>query len=312
MSHVSLAMREDFQNHKNKFSMKNKTIFCIMLLAACAFSVQTEAQIKVASTGNVGVAIADTIEPLSMLSIGCAGMNDARVTVCDSGSHSGDQYGMVSHLNMNLSNVEMRSVWGKSTGVALNLTGVCGEAIASSGLGTIPSHPHPIGFRTSACGVYGIAGGSIRDNYGVYGQLQSGGGDGAGVFGTTGRNVLNIGGRYAGFFNGQTKVNGDLYVWSCNIFSPPNPINNTRNTNSDMPDRVLSLLPIQYQLPDSLMDDHRTHYGFDAQELQKLFPELVHEDKVGNVSINYVELIPLLVQTIQKLSAEVTELKLQK
>lgn len=292
--------------------MKNKIIFCAMLLAACAFSVQTEAQIKVASTGNVGVAIADTIEPLSMLSIGCAGMNDARVTVCDSGSHSGDQYGMVSHLNMNLSNVEMRSVWGKSTGVALNLTGVCGEAIASSGLGTIPSHPHPIGFRTSTCGVYGIAGGSIRDNYGVYGQLQSGGGDGAGVFGTTSRNVLNIGGRYAGFFNGQTKVNGDLYVWSCNIFSPPNPINNTRNTNSDMPDRVLSLLPIQYQLPDSFMDDHRTHYGFDAQELQKLFPELVHEDKVGNVSINYVELIPLLVQTIQKLSAEVTELKLQK
>ena len=60
------------------------------------------------------------------------------------------------------------------------------------------------------------------------------------------------------------------------------------------------------------MDDHRTHYGFDAQELQKLFPELVHEDKMGNISINYVELIPLLVQTIQKLSAEVTELKLQK
>ena len=31
-----------------------------------------------------------------------------------------------------------------------------------------------------------------------------------------------------------------------------------------------------------------------------------------NNSINYVEMIPLLVQTIQKLSAEVTELKKQK
>lgn len=60
------------------------------------------------------------------------------------------------------------------------------------------------------------------------------------------------------------------------------------------------------------MDYDRSHYGFLAQDVQKLFPELVHEDRNGYMSVNYVELIPLLVQAVQELSAEVAELKKQK
>lgn len=37
----------------------------------------------------------------------------------------------------------------------------------------------------------------------------------------------------------------------------------------------------------------------------------MYEDKEGNFSINYVEMVPLLVQSIRELSAEVTELRHQ-
>ena len=50
-------------------------------------------------------------------------------------------------------------------------------------------------------------------------------------------------------------------------------------------------------------------YGLDADQLKEVYPELVYEDANGNVSINYVEMVPLLVQCINELSAKVAELE---
>lgn len=50
-------------------------------------------------------------------------------------------------------------------------------------------------------------------------------------------------------------------------------------------------------------------YGLAADQLKAVYPELVYEDQNGNVSINYVEMIPLLVQSINELSAKVAELE---
>ena len=50
-------------------------------------------------------------------------------------------------------------------------------------------------------------------------------------------------------------------------------------------------------------------YSLAADQLKKVYPELVYEDKDGNVSINYIEMIPLLVQSINELSSELAELK---
>lgn len=50
-------------------------------------------------------------------------------------------------------------------------------------------------------------------------------------------------------------------------------------------------------------------YGLDADQLKAVYPELVYEDDNGNVSINYVEMVPLLVQSIKELKAEIAELK---
>ena len=50
-------------------------------------------------------------------------------------------------------------------------------------------------------------------------------------------------------------------------------------------------------------------YGLAADQLKAVYPELVYEDANGNVSINYVEMVPLLVQSIRELNNRVSELE---
>ena len=53
----------------------------------------------------------------------------------------------------------------------------------------------------------------------------------------------------------------------------------------------------------------KQHYGLDAEQLSEVYPDLVYENEDGTKSINYVEMVPLLVQAIKELSSELTELK---
>lgn len=46
-----------------------------------------------------------------------------------------------------------------------------------------------------------------------------------------------------------------------------------------------------------------------AQELQKLYPDLVMEGEDGYLSVNYPGLVPLLLRSIQELKAELDEVK---
>ena len=50
-------------------------------------------------------------------------------------------------------------------------------------------------------------------------------------------------------------------------------------------------------------------YGLAADQLKKVYPELVYEDENGNVSINYVEMVPLLVQSINELTQRINEME---
>ncbi len=55
--------------------------------------------------------------------------------------------------------------------------------------------------------------------------------------------------------------------------------------------------------------EDKQHYGFSADELEKVFPDLVYEDKDGSKKINYVEMVPLLVQCINELNGRIRELE---
>ena len=50
----------------------------------------------------------------------------------------------------------------------------------------------------------------------------------------------------------------------------------------------------------------KQHYALSVEELEKVFPDLVYTDKNGDKSINYVEMVPLLVQCINELNARLS------
>ena len=52
-----------------------------------------------------------------------------------------------------------------------------------------------------------------------------------------------------------------------------------------------------------------TRYGFIAQEVEQVLPELVHTDKSGYKYVDYIAVIPLLVNAIQELQAQLAEVK---
>jgi len=58
-----------------------------------------------------------------------------------------------------------------------------------------------------------------------------------------------------------------------------------------------------------LTADSSLHFGVLAQELETLFPSLVHTDSNGLKAVNYTELIPIVIQTIQQQQSSIDALK---
>lgn len=137
-------------------------------------------------------------------------------------------------------------------------------------------------------------------------------------------------GTYAGYFNGAVKVTGTLYSSTYQSTSDMRLKRDISEIKSDALSKLSRLNPIQYfwdkeqyiklkmndidssdkgkhTLVDVLLDNN-IHYGLLAQEVKELYPELVHEDAAGVMSINYMELIPLLIQAVQDLSEQVEAL----
>ena len=52
----------------------------------------------------------------------------------------------------------------------------------------------------------------------------------------------------------------------------------------------------------------KQHYALSPDELERVFPNLVYTDKNGGKAINYVEMVPLLVQCINELNARLSAL----
>ena len=53
----------------------------------------------------------------------------------------------------------------------------------------------------------------------------------------------------------------------------------------------------------------KNHYALDADRLEEVFPNLVYVNKDGSKVINYVEMIPLLVQSINELNEKIEVLE---
>lgn len=300
-----------------------KVLFVISVLAF--LSNNANAQLSVHSSGKVGIAMLSPTDTISTFAVkGSASGFEASVW--------GTQRGIYGEATGHYQNW-VYGVYGKTNSNTGNY--FCGV----SGIAYLPS-PQTTG-RTY--GVYGIAGNASNGwNYGIYGQLN-GTNNGAGVYGTatSGENGTKMDGRYAGYFNGATKVKGDLTVTGSisgillNQTSNANTVSNISEgfEKTSITDKLSKLSATQYytetparqtEIKDNPSDTicttapfneievlsaERTHYGLDIEQLKETFPELVYEQKNGTVGINYMELIPILVQAINNLSAEVRILK---
>ena len=190
----------------------------------------------------------------------------------------------------------------------------------------------------STYGVWGFSINSGGPSYGVLGSIVSG--YGAGVFGTDEYSPrYGVQGYYAGYFEGTTYVDGDFTATA--IYNPSDMrLKKNVVSLSEMKDgkgaalsNLMDLDVIEYNLSiprEELNDRHQNaladegraryeerkkaeeakkHYGLSAQELQKVYPDLVQEGQDGYLAVNYTELVPILIRSIQELKAELDGLK---
>lgn len=270
-------------------------LFIFWLCAVLSF-----AQIQVASTGHVCV--------------GDTSVSDTKLFVNSVGDY---EQGIYSYIKSSYP-------WGPAIlGVAEYVTD---RQVAIRGYAS-NQNPYSSG---RSYGVIGVAGNRTSGyNYGIYGGL-AGSNNGAAICGTTSSDVPKINGMYAGYFFGDVYTVGKIIAQEFTTLSDARYKSNIRQINSTALTKISALNPVQYTMSsataiafanteksdtmstaittqnEDLTEANKIHYGLLAQEVKELYPELVHEDDAGVMSINYIELIPLLIQAVQDLSDQVS------
>lgn len=198
-------------------------------------------------------------------------------------------------------------------------------------------------------GVYGQGYGATEGyNYGVYGCIgqQAGSAIYGSVNDHLG---IALDQRYAGFFNGPVKVMGNLNVTgnisgvllgaapgisqsSVGDLSQNAAFRSDAAVSSQL--TTLDVNTFYHAMPRTTMKKDsdisatgdtleaeitltrmeeqvlsKQHYALDAEQLEAIFPDLVYDNEDGTKSINYVEMVPILVQAIKELKSEIKELK---
>lgn len=283
--------------------MKNKFLLGAVLFMGCTFTMNVQAQLSVEETGEV--IIDNYLEVKKEMAIGSTSVDSLIGLNIDKTTNSSysTQYGIRSYIRTN-GNTPTSSIYG-----------IHSVADAS---------PSPL--MTSGNKIVGVYGIGVRhsnvSNFaaGVAGFTYYYGG--VGVYGgiAYSQNPLpsTISGCYAGYFNGTVNVNGTLFATAISTTSDLRQKENIKEIESTVSDDIQLLNPVSYTLKqDSVWryDKEATelqgvHYGLIAQDVQRLFPELVYE-RNGMLSINYIELIPLLIKKVQELSVRVDELETQ-
>jgi hypothetical protein len=171
----------------------------------------------------------------------------------------------------------------------------------------------------SRAGVTGDARGGQNGNYGVAGYAY-GSEPNYGVFGYAAGGSLN----YAGYFSGDLAYTGSL------IHSSDMQFKKNVTTLADMLPKVMQLKPRAYEFLPSIEYKHMNfaegkHFGLIAQEVEKIFPELVADashpgarveghgkengPEIKYKGVKYMELIPILISAMQSQQREIEQLR---
>ena len=303
----------------------------LFILFSAFITLNCNAQLKVQSNGNVGIGMASNVVPASKLALNCVGDSNYVVSI------EGTTYGLRAKRQGQSS-----YTWGWGVeGVSENFSGGMNIGVKAQGYVEKAETGSGRSFGVYASGGFATSG----YNYALFGYL-SGNSNGAGVYGSSWSNDrgLNLDGRYAGFFRGNTKVNGNLTVTgniSGTILSAavsPQDGNDVSGylaeEKESLSAKLSALSLVSYYEPqknsartkpastdadtteiaDPLTSIEvqrltKQHYGLSVNQLEQLFPDLVYDLEDGTKAVNYMEMIPLLVGTINELRTEVELLK---
>lgn len=72
-------------------------------------------------------------------------------------------------------------------------------------------------------------------------------------------------------------------------------------------EQLLNLHPVEFQYKSD--PNSKKHFGLIAQQLESIFPELVSNDMNGYKSVNYIELLPIMLSKMKSMQEEINELK---
>ena len=167
-------------------------------------------------------------------------------------------------------------------------------------------------------GVRGVAGNCTAGwNFGVVGVLQ-GSNNGAGVFGSA-TNPLGIStnGKYAGFFHGDMMATGVAKAFWANpcdvemnasstIQSALTIINSFYTKMGTITYPVQAGNPPQGDGTEGRTSSSDIHYGFITSYTQSSYPALTFQTAGGEYYVNYTKVIPILVEAIKQLYAQVS------
>ncbi len=262
---------------------------------------------KVADNGNVGIQVG-TITPLSSFCVNTAGDTNTKAYI------QGDTNGL-QVKRTGVPNYPFQfGILGHSDLSSNNSVGIRGQAYSST-----------VTYVGRSWGVWGLAGNATSGyNYGVFGT-HYGTNDGAGIVGSVNNNQdIYIPGIYAGYFEGDVAVTG--IITAQNITSSDKRLKQNIKSMKNLKslDKVQLLNPVEYNLKqrysvsvgDSakksrpILDEKsqqftKKHFGLIAQELQEVYPDLVYESPDGMLAVDYVGLIPVLIQSIQELKSQI-------
>ena len=89
----------------------------------------------------------------------------------------------------------------------------------------------------------------------------------------------------------------------------PSDINLKNNIEQITTDATIlkNLNPVSFTFKDD--EQNKKHFGFIAQELEILYPQLVSDNEGGFKTVNYIEMIPILLSQMKNMQREIDKLK---
>ena len=103
----------------------------------------------------------------------------------------------------------------------------------------------------------------------------------------------------------SNSMQSDLGFYTTSDINLKTNIKDLSNNKKEHLDKLRNLIPKSY----NFKNQETTSFGLIAQEVEKIYPELVGTQKDGTKCINYTELIPLLLLQTNNMERKIEELK---